>query len=172
MLRDGRAVRLRPIAEGDDADLFRIQAVVLAENQANVEDKSHPTEERRVEYAKRLGPKLWLVAEANGSVVGSLELSTPRPQYLQHLRYLSIELLPEWRGAGLGSAMIQAAIAWARTTPIEMILLGVLDSNPRAKLLYERLGFQQTGHIPRFVKRPDGSYSGDTQMAFPLLPSP
>jgi hypothetical protein len=49
-----------------------------------------------------------------------------------------------------------------------MLALSVLDSNPRARQLYERLMFVTTGHTPSLVKRRDGSYENDTQMILSL----
>ena len=64
--------------------------------------------------------------------------------------------------------MMRYAIVWGKANRLEMIRLGVLDTNPKAKRLYERLGFRTIGHFPNFVKKRDGSYAGDTVMILEL----
>lgn len=163
-LHNGQPVTLRAARPEDAPDMIVIQDQVIAEGISNVGDARDTVEERAEELSTLPEGKLWLVAEHAGQVVGSLEMNRPGPTFMHHQRFLGIELHRAWRGVGLGSAMIRYAIEWAQAQGVEMIQLGVLDSNPRAKALYERLGFRQTGHIPRFAKRPDGSYAGDTQM--------
>lgn len=167
-LRDGREVLLRPVRPEDAADMVVIQQQVVEEAISLVDDGLDTVEERAEELSKIPDGNLYLVAAHNGRVIGSVELHRSRPALMQHQAMLSIELHRDFRGSGLGSAMIRHAVEWARHNGLEMIRLGVLDSNPRAKALYERLGFTRTGHIPAFVKRRDGTYVGDTQMVLML----
>lgn len=51
-----------------------------------------------------------------------------------------LELLPQVQGHGLGSAVIRDVIARAATSG-KSVSLRVLHVNPRARALYERLGF-------------------------------
>jgi ribosomal protein S18 acetylase RimI-like enzyme len=52
-----------------------------------------------------------------------------------------IEILPEWQGRGIGSAVVRSLMreAASRQKPLT---LRVLHINQRARTLYERLGFQ------------------------------
>lgn len=164
-LRDGRAVLLRFSDPDDAADLIEIERQVVEENIANVGNDMESFTRRLKESLETFDPRrLRIVAEHEGQVVGVVELNGYGPNFLNHLRMIGIALHREWRGCGLGSAMLRAAIEWARFLKVEGLILGVLDSNPRAKALYARLGFQEIGRIPHFVKRPDGSYSDDTEM--------
>lgn len=65
--------------------------------------------------------------------------------YLHHGRLedvvVDISLLPAWRGQGLGTALLAAAQAQAATRGAAL-LLQVSRHNPRARALYERLGFE------------------------------
>lgn len=165
-LPNGKAIRLRPAHPDDAADLIEIARQVVEENISNVGNDVDSLE-RSVEKLSTLSPlKLWLVAEHEGSVVGALTLNPLGPNYTHHLRQLGIEVHRNWRGSGVGSALIRHGIEWARNQGVEALLLGVLDTNPRARALYERLGFQVIGHIPCLVKRPDGSYADDTEMMY------
>lgn len=52
-----------------------------------------------------------------------------------------LSVAPEVRGRGVGSQLLEHAIAFAEQRGLNSIRLSVIDSNPRARALYERLGF-------------------------------
>jgi GNAT superfamily N-acetyltransferase len=54
----------------------------------------------------------------------------------------------EWRGIGVGTALLEAVVAYARHHHYRTVRLEVVDSNPAAKRLYQRLGFM-TMHTRR-----------------------
>jgi ribosomal protein S18 acetylase RimI-like enzyme len=49
------------------------------------------------------------------------------------------------RGLGLGSALLDAILATARKRGLSAVRLDVISTNPRAKALYERVGFEAIG---------------------------
>lgn len=49
------------------------------------------------------------------------------------------------RGQGVGTALLLAIIDTATRQGLSKVTLDVIDSNPRAKALYTRVGFQKTG---------------------------
>lgn len=53
---------------------------------------------------------------------------------------------PAWRGHGIGTQLLDAAIALAAERGRHDVQLSVIDSNPRARALYERVGFVATKH--------------------------
>jgi ribosomal protein S18 acetylase RimI-like enzyme len=156
-------------ARTDDApDLLEIQRQVIEENVANVDDQLDSLEQWQERIRSASKEVLWLVADAENRAIGLLQLLAPAPRFLRHIRNLYIEVHRDWRGSGVGAALIQHGAEWARQNGVELIALSVLDSNPRARSLYERLGFEVTGHTSRLVKRPDGSMADDTQMILDL----
>lgn len=52
---------------------------------------------------------------------------------------------PEHRGQGVGEALLAAVVAWAVAQASPSVALWVADGNDRARRLYERLGFRETG---------------------------
>jgi ribosomal protein S18 acetylase RimI-like enzyme len=54
---------------------------------------------------------------------------------------------PALRGSGAASALVQAVLAWAEERGARLVRLSVIDGNNRARRLYEKHGFQDTGHI-------------------------
>ncbi len=70
-----------------------------------------------------------------------------------------------FRGQGIGSQLFDQLFEWAKVNKYKAIHLDVIDENPKAKALYERLGFIKTSYekIPRFIERQIG-VSGVTHM--------
>ncbi|RDS81622.1 GNAT family N-acetyltransferase [Dyella monticola] len=71
-------------------------------------------------------------------------------------RLYSIASLPQARGKGVGTALIEAAEATARQRHCHMLRLEVRTDNHSAIRLYERLGYERLGPVKkRFYE--DGS---------------
>jgi ribosomal protein S18 acetylase RimI-like enzyme len=97
------------------------------------------------------------VAEETGRIVGACSVR-PRGPHLEtrHVGNLGIEVLPEFRDRGLGAALLRHALAACRGR-FEEVHLEVIPENPRARHLYEKLGFELYGTAPRGFQR-GGAY--------------
>lgn len=87
------------------------------------------------------------VAEVDGRFAGFLFLNLHGPLggYLQ-----TVAVAPEFRGRGLGTALV--AFAEARIFEVHRnALLCVSARNPGARRLYERLGWSLVGPLPDFL---------------------
>ena len=60
---------------------------------------------------------------------------------------ISMWVSPEVRGQGVGEALIDAVIEWARVSGARRVLLDVGDHNQPAIALYARKGFEPNGTI-------------------------
>lgn len=102
-----------------------------------------------------------LVAVAGGTVVGMIELWLRRPRDRNNARpprieaHLGISVAPEWRGRGVGSALLEAGEAWAREHGAERMDLALDAFNTDALRLYERKGYQVHGHSMDKAIEPD-----------------
>jgi len=54
-----------------------------------------------------------------------------------------IAVAADQRGAGIGTKLLKAVVNHARRNGYKWIRLDVIDSNPRARALYERFGFDE-----------------------------
>jgi GNAT superfamily N-acetyltransferase len=61
------------------------------------------------------------------------------------IELISMYVRPWARGRGVGQALIEAVIGWARGQGATEVHLWVNETNKHARLLYERAGFQLTG---------------------------
>lgn len=60
---------------------------------------------------------------------------------------ISMWVSPEVRGQGVGEALIDAVVEWARVSGARRVLLAVGDHNQPAIALYARKGFEPNGAI-------------------------
>lgn len=77
-----------------------------------------------------------------GMVRGGPDQDRPGTAFL-----LSMWVVPEARGQGVGSALIDAVVAWARGAGFSRLVLEVGDGNCAAIALYARKGFTPTGVV-------------------------
>jgi len=59
---------------------------------------------------------------------------------------------PEWRGRGIGSALLMEVLKRFRTAGIDHVLLDVNVENPRAARGYAQLGFERVGRRARYMR--------------------
>ena len=105
-----------------------------------------------------------MVALLDGAVVGWCDVLPTHGQARSHIGTLGIGLVPSARHHGIGKKLMTAAIDAAWKTGITRIELTVRADNPRAKALYERLGFSVEG-LHRRSFRVDGEYADSYSMA-------
>jgi len=88
----------------------------------------------------------FLVAEADGEVVGFAYASTyrPRPGY-RLTRETSVYLAEEARGRGLGRALYDELVARLRADGMHVALALVALPNPASVALHEACGFEHLG---------------------------
>ena len=51
----------------------------------------------------------------------------------------------DYRGGGIGGKLLEELVAYAEKNRYEKVRLDVIDTNPKAKKLYERVGFRSLG---------------------------
>lgn len=89
---------------------------------------------------------LFIVAVVDGKLVGNLDLvkygATPKTE---HVRYLDMAILDGYRSIGVGSALMDYCVEWARNKGLKKIILEVFSSNVRAIELYRKFGFVVEG---------------------------
>ncbi len=58
---------------------------------------------------------------------------------------IAVYVTPDWRHRGIGHAVSQTVVDWARKRRASAVLLSVSDWNKGARRVYESLGFVPTG---------------------------
>jgi RimJ/RimL family protein N-acetyltransferase len=111
---------------------------------------------------------VFIVAEADGEVVGIGNITGGRRRGARHNGTIGVSLHPDYRDQGLGTRMMRYIISWARDTGvITRLELEVFTHNVRAIHVYEKLGFALEG-IRRNAFIKEGRYVDSMMMALLL----
>jgi RimJ/RimL family protein N-acetyltransferase len=92
------------------------------------------------------------VADADGRIVGTVHVEAGRFGAGE----LGILVDAAWRGRGVGSGLMCAAIEWARARGLHKLCLEVFPANAPAIALYRKYGFVEEGLRPKQYRRANG----------------
>ena len=149
VLRDGRKAVIRRARPRDAKPVIDHVNAVAAEGIYLLTERLAltPKEERVVFRKHDAVTAIYLVAVEEDEILGTATFSRGIPTKSRHVASLGIILRKDARGIGLGRALMQAGIDWARSVGVQKLTLGVFDSNTAARALYRRLGFVQEGRL-------------------------
>jgi ribosomal protein S18 acetylase RimI-like enzyme len=109
---------------------------------------------------------LYLVAEHAGALVGHALLESLPLAVTSHVVRLTIAVHEGHQREGVGRALMNELLAWARSSPrVEKVELQVRSSNAPAIALYRSLGFVEEGRKTKRLKVGSGAYIDDVYMA-------
>ncbi len=167
-LSDGRALCVRDARTRDARPLTRLLDSVAAEPQATL--LLQPGEARPGDWRRRIAETaasargLFIVATSDGSLVGNLGLWPDVNPTSGHVAWLGMSVAAGYRGVGVGTGLIEGALAWAAEHGYVRAVLGVFPDNARAIAFYERRGFVREG-LRRAQYRSGGEYHDEVLMA-------
>lgn len=149
LLKDGRTALIRRAVPRDaNAVIAHVNAIGAEEVHIMTERMlKTPTEERAVLRRSDGKSSLYLVALIGGEIVGTADIGRGRQAKNRHTASLGIALRVDARGVGLGKALMETMIEWARSAGIRKLTLGVFASNSPALALYRKLGFHPEGRL-------------------------
>jgi len=146
---DGRAM----------AELF---AEVAQERDGIATEPPVDVEQRSVQFAASSAASI--VAVADGLIIGTLHVEVSRFGFGE----LGMLVRREWRGRGVGSALLRAAIDWARGQRLHKLCLEVFPQNAAAIAMYRKTGFAQEGRRVRQYRRANGEFWDSIVMGLEL----
>ncbi|MFD0772172.1 GNAT family N-acetyltransferase [Bacillus sp. CGMCC 1.60114] len=101
---------------------------------------------------------LFLVVEVNGRIVGFSRCEGNKLKRTSHKVEFGVCVLQEYWGYGIGKNLLKESVNWADSHGIKKITLNVLETNKKAKSLYERYGFEVEGILKNDKMLSDGNY--------------
>ena len=117
---------------------------------------------RRVAQGVAVGERALLVAEDADGLCGTVQLVLDQPENQPHRADLAkMQVHRRCRRRGLGAALMQAAEATARECGKTLLVLDAVTGGDAARL-YERLGWERVGDIPRYALMPRGGFCSTT----------
>jgi len=132
------------------AELF---AAVAAERTGIASEPPVDIDERTATFEANItGPARTIVAVAGDQVIGLIRIKP------SHHGYGDLAMLVDrdWRGRGVGSALVRAAIDWARGQGLHKLSLEVFVHNEAAIALYSKSGFDEEGRLTKQYRRASG----------------
>ncbi len=105
-----------------------------------------------------------LVAFVDTEIVGSLQVRANRFGFGE----LAMAVAREWRGRGVGSALMAVGIEWSRERDLHKLVLDVFPHNVAAIALYRKFGFVQEGRRVKQFRRTNGEFWDSLDMGLLL----
>jgi len=93
------------------------------------------------------------VAEDGDRIVGRLSMSRDPHPASRHVADLGLMVAVSHRRRGVGTALLHAAVEWARGASVRKLELHVFPWNEPALGLYENFGFEREGYRRRHYER-------------------
>ena len=93
-----------------------------------------------------------IVAVAGPELIGLLNVEPSRHGFGE----IGMAVARKWRGRGVGSALLGAAIEWAHGHGLHKLSLGVFAHNTAAIELYRKFGFVEEGRRIKQYRRASG----------------
>jgi RimJ/RimL family protein N-acetyltransferase len=153
------AFSIRAAEPGDAEALTRPAEAVSAEPEAwlissNGEWRSVGDERRYLKALRRYPHAAVFVAErSDGIVIGRLSVARDQHPASSHVADLGLMVAQGARGQGIGTALLRAAVEWARGAGIRKLELHVFPWNEPAMRLYEKFGFEREGYRKGHYRR-------------------
>ncbi len=149
--------RVRRATPRDAAALVALAQAVAAEPEGWLASEGSwrsVAEERRYLKALRRYPGAAVfVAETEAGIVGRLSVSRDPHPACAHVADLGLMVASGYRRRGIGWALLEQAVEWARETGVRKLELHVFPHNRPALALYESFGFRQEGYRKAHFRR-------------------
>jgi RimJ/RimL family protein N-acetyltransferase len=142
------AIEVRPAEDSDRRPLALLFAAVAEERDGIAAEPPIDVEKRAANW--RLDGTL--VALGEGEVVGLLNIKS----HSGGCGEIGMMVAADWRGRGVGTALVVAAIEWARANQLHKLTLSVFPHNEAAIALYRKFGFLEEGRRPKQIRRANG----------------
>ena len=139
---------IRPMCDDDRVPVALLFAAVSEERDGIASEPPVDVEAR----AARWELEGAFVAIADTEVVGSLHLFPSSFGYAE----IGMHVAKEWRGRGVGTALMEAAINWARAKGLHKLSLSVFPHNVAGIALYRKFGFVEEGRRIKHMRRQSG----------------
>jgi RimJ/RimL family protein N-acetyltransferase len=145
LLKSGQAVTVIEANKDDAVAIKNIVNSVASEKYYVVPERSREDWDEAIrEIKNRKG--LIIIAQANEKTVGMAHLVRGKFEKNKHVAFLGIIISKEFRRIGVGTAMMNYIMEWAKKQKgLEKISLTAFSTNETAINLYRTFGFETEG---------------------------
>ena len=164
---------IRQAAPGDAAALLQLAREVGAEPEgwliSTSEWRGAGDERRYLRSLHRSRDAAVFVVETPEGIVGRLSVGRDPHPASAHVADLGLMVAKGRRRQGIGRALLERAVDWARRAGVSKLELHVFPHNEPAIQLYEEFGFRREGYRERHYRR-DGDLVDAVLMAYEVMP--
>lgn len=152
--------RIRQALPGDATALVQLAHEVGTEPEgwliATSEWRGAGDERRYLRSVRRSRDAAVFVAEAPEGIVARLSIGRDPHPASSHVADLGLMVAKGHRRRGIGRALLEQAVEWARGTGVSKLELHVFPHNEPAIQLYEAFGFRREGYRKHHYRRNGG----------------
>jgi ribosomal protein S18 acetylase RimI-like enzyme len=141
---------VRSASADDAATMAEMFAAVAEERDGIATEPPVDIKERTAQFARSIDGSV--VAVAGPQIIGMLHVEVSRHGFGE----LSMLVDRGWRGRGVGSALLEAAIGRASEQGLHKLSLEVFARNTAGIALYRKSGFVEEGRRTRQYRRASG----------------
>lgn len=124
-------------------------------------EECNETIKEEAEYLKNLlysNTNLMIVALVNDEIAGNCQIQFKNMIKTKHRASIAIGLISKYWNQGIGTALFIEMIKIAREMNVTQLELEYIEGNERARVLYEKMGFQKYGERPHAICLKDGTF--------------
>jgi ribosomal protein S18 acetylase RimI-like enzyme len=165
--KDGRKVLLRT-PKWEDLDDFLEYINALVDEGADIVQDQKATRDQEADWLGTMlarlekGERFSIVAEVEGKAISIAELWRKKG-YQSHVGGVCLGISKNYRDIGIGTQLMTMLISHAKTIGLKILTLEVYATNKRAIHVYKKVGFKETGRIPKGLYR-HGNYIDEVLM--------
>jgi RimJ/RimL family protein N-acetyltransferase len=141
---------VRPARADDARAMAEIFAEVAQERDGIATEPPVDIDERAGQFARSAASAA--VAVAGDRIIGMIHVEVSRHGFGE----FGMLVVRDWRGRGVGSALVQAAIDWARGQGLHKLGLEVFAHNAAGIAMYRKCGFTEEGRRVKHYRRANG----------------
>lgn len=161
-------VLIRDATDDDWPEMYPIFAATVREGRTYAYPEELSSDAARELWMLK-APGRTVIAVDDDMVVGTATMGPNRPGRGSHIATASFMVNPATRSRGVGRALGEHVLVWAREQRYRGIQFNaVVESNSVAVGLWQSLGFQIIGTVPGAFRHADGGYVGLHVMFHPL----
>ncbi len=151
-------MKVRKYTENDIPEMVRIWNIVVEDGVAFPQEESLTNESGREFFASQT--YCGVAEDDNGTVCGMYILHPNNIGRCGHICNASYAVDKNRRGEHIGEALVSDSLIQGKEHGFGVLQFNaVVAENIHARHLYERLGFNRLGTIPKGFRRIDGGYS-------------
>lgn len=154
-LKDGKKYTIRRTTTADAGSMIEYLYEIGSESDNLTFGKGEMNitlaqEEEFLENISKISNSLHIIAELEGTIIGSLNFTGGGRPRIAHTGEFGVSVLKEFWGQGVGTNLVEYLIKWSKDTGIiRKINLRVRTDNLPAIQVYKKLGFCEEGLITR-----------------------